>query len=124
MSSASRRLPAALSIVVALVSGGLCPGDSPVRPDTARLARHLQRFRHYKLYEMSAADYQPIRREFLAWLDSRVKAGISAEQMNVELAAANLLSDGPQTIDDEFEKTYAGFLGGVGTQAVSVERRI
>lgn len=119
MRRAPHQMPGALSIVIALVSSALCLGDSPVRTDTARLAAHLQRFRHYRLYQMSAADYQPIRREFLAWLDSRMKKGISLKLMNEELEAANLLSDTSQSGDEIDDKTCAGFLGGVNTETVS-----
>jgi hypothetical protein len=37
--------------------------------------------------------------------------GVGVARMNEELNGARLLSDGPQTIDDQFNRTYAGFLG-------------
>src|SRR5579872_2480020 len=80
-----------------------------IQVDTARLARHLEPFRHHALYEFSSAEYQPIQLEYLAWVDSRIRAGASLARMNQELDSANLLSEGPKTID-EFDRTYAGFL--------------
>jgi hypothetical protein len=82
-----------------------------VAADTARLAGHMDRFRHYKLYELSAAEYKPIQSEYLAWIDSRMKTGTGVARMNAELEAAKLLSNGPESVDDMFNKTYAGFLG-------------
>jgi hypothetical protein len=103
-------------IAFVLISCDPCYGAVAIRADTSRLADRLQRFRKYKLYELSAVEYQPIRREYLAWVDSRMKSGASMAQMNEELEAANLLSKGPENVpDDWFDRTYAGFLGGVGT---------
>jgi hypothetical protein len=85
-----------------------------LREDTANLAKHLERFRNHKVYELQAAEYESVQSEYLGWVDSRVRAGVNVRAMNDELKAANLLSDGPQTIDDQFGRTYAGFLDSVG----------
>jgi len=42
-----------------------------------------------------------------------MKTGTSVARMNEELEAAGLLSNGPQTVDEMFDKTYAGFLGNI-----------
>jgi hypothetical protein len=56
-----------------------------VREDTTRLLEHLERFRGYAVYEMTADEYKAIQDEYLAWIDSRVRSGRSAALMNVEL---------------------------------------
>jgi hypothetical protein len=70
---------------------------------------------------MSAVDFNLVQNEYLAWIDSRMKAGTSMAKMNAELAAAKLLSDGPQTVDDQFDKSYAGFLGKIESKPVGPE---
>jgi hypothetical protein len=95
-----------------------CLGGA-VRADTRRLAEHLEKFRHYKIYEMPAAEYKPIQGEYRTWINTRLMAGTSVAQMNEELQAANLLSIGPETIDDMFDRTYSGFLGEVETVPVT-----
>src|SRR5580704_9394475 len=86
------------------VSTVLCPGTSSIQSDTAQLASHLKRFRHYKVYELQPDEYRSIQAEYLAWLDSRMMNGVSLPIMNNELQAANLLSIGPQDVDDFFDK--------------------
>lgn len=98
-------------LVLASISCVVCFAVD-VPPDTIHLAKHLERFRNHKLYEMPAAEYRPIQREYLAWINSRVNGRSTFAQMNKELKAANLLSDAPQDVDD-YDKNYAGFLGGV-----------
>jgi hypothetical protein len=89
-----------------------CCFGSEMQTDTIRLAAHLKPFRHYKLYELSGAQYKTIQKEYLSWIGSRFKRGVTLAQMNEELEAANLLSDGPKDVDD-MEKSFAGFLGPV-----------
>lgn len=82
------------------------------------MAEHLRRFRGFKVYELQTDEYKAIQDELLAWIDVRLREGKGGSVMNLELKTAGLLSDGPQTIDDEFDKTYAGFLGGVSSSAL------
>lgn len=83
-----------------------------VRDDTARLAERLKPFRAYQpVYEMQPADYVRVQDELTTWIDSRVKSGASAAQMNDELSGAGLLSDGAGSVDDFLDKSFAGFLG-------------
>jgi hypothetical protein len=89
------------------------------RQDTARLAQHLGRFRAYKVYELSAVEFKSIQTEYLAWVDSRFRTGVTVDAMNEELRAADLLSDGPKTLDDRLNRTYAGYLGPVEIQPTS-----
>jgi hypothetical protein len=84
------------------------------RADTVQLAKHLEPFRRDQVDGLQREQYRSIQREYLAWVDARVKAGVSAERMNAELKAANLLSDGPQ----DFDRTYAGFLGKVSVLGI------
>ncbi len=76
------------------------------------MAEHLKRFRAYPIYQLQPAEFKPIQEEVLAWIDTRVKAGENDEQMNRELESAGLLSKGAEDVND-FEKSYAGFLGEV-----------
>lgn len=50
---------------------------------------------------------------------ARLREREDGTAMTGELKSPGLLSDGAQSIDDEFDKTYSGFLGGVGTGPVS-----
>ena len=50
-----------------------------MRGDTARLARHLERFRGYKVYELSAREYAAIQTQYFSWIESRLKTGQSVE---------------------------------------------
>jgi hypothetical protein len=89
----------------------LCsPCLASLRPDTLQLADHLKRFRGHKIHELQAGEFTSIQSEYLAWIDSRVHDGVDANVLNEELSAAGLLSEGPQTIDDQFDRTYAGYL--------------
>lgn len=89
-----------------------------VRPDTERLAKLLQPFRGHKVYELQPAEYNGIQKDLLAWIDTRLREGKGGSAMTAELEAAGLLSDGPQNIDD-YDKSYAGFLGSVSTSPIS-----
>jgi len=72
---------------------------------------------------MDFAEYNPIQGEYLAWLDSRVKAGASAAIMNAELASAHLFLDGPEPdIVEMLDKSYAGFLGEIESRPADPER--
>lgn len=83
---------------------------SESQTDTIRLAAHLKPFRRYKTYEISGAQYKTIQQVYLSWIAARMKSGVTLAQMNEELRAAHLLSDGP-TVGDDMEKSFAGFLG-------------
>lgn len=98
-----------LKFILPLVLVGPCLANT--RADTARLAGRLARFRTHQSYELSATEYASVPREYLDWIDYRIKMGVGVARMNEELNGARLLSDGPQTIDDQFNRTYAGFLG-------------
>ena len=108
-----------LLLVLFAIPTALCPVTVSVQPDTAQLAAHLKGFRRYKLYELSADEFRSIQAEYLAWLDSRMKNGASPAIMNDELQAANLLSNGPENVDDMFDKNYVGFLGRIERVAIA-----
>ncbi len=86
-------------------------GEIPV--DTARLTSHLEQFRRHKSLGLSATQYMAIQREYLQWIESRLRSGATVAQMNGELKSVGLLSEGPNSVDDMFDKTYVGFLGEV-----------
>jgi hypothetical protein len=100
-----------------LASVPLCWGE--LREDTANLVKHLQRFRPYKAYELPAREYQSVQREYVAWVDSRLRKGVDVAAINQELAEATLLSEGPKTIEDMFDRTHAGYLGNVEQRELS-----
>ncbi len=85
-----------------------------VPEDTARLAARLKTLRG-KLW-LSTHQYTSLQAEYLAWIDSRVKAGGTSDGMNRELRAAGLL---PQwgNDDDEMYKAHAGYLEAIATKA-------
>ncbi|MGC2658873.1 MAG: hypothetical protein WA324_13025 [Bryobacteraceae bacterium] len=89
-----------------------------IAPDTARLAAHLERFRHHTIYELSATEDKAIQHQYLNWINSRLKTGLSVARMNGELDAAKLLSNGPESVSEMFDKTYAGFLGEIEAKPV------
>jgi hypothetical protein len=96
---------------------------SGIQHDTARLAADLKQLRNGKSLVMDFAEYRRIHREYLAWLDSRVKAGASASAMNVELADAHLFLELPESdVSDMLEKSCAGFLGEIASRPADPER--
>ncbi len=101
-----RRLVVGLILCIPAFAAGM-------REDTAHMAGRLFPMRAYKVYEFTSLQFQSVRAEYLAWIDSRVRAGNSAAMINAELREANLLSDGPRTIEDQLDKTYAGYFGTV-----------
>ena len=60
----------------------------------------------------------------ISLIDARLRAGRTVASINLELKDAHLLSNGPQTIDDMFEKSYAGYLGEVEAGALGDTRDI
>ena len=88
---------------------GLLLGDpnfaASLQADTELLAKHLVRFREFKVYKLNRAEYAGIQSEFVAWVDARMKSHNSAEQINQELWNAKLL----WSAEDAFA---AGCVGG------------
>ena len=95
--------------------------SAQVRDDTARLAAVLKTFRAYKAYQFQPDDYRRIQTEYLTWIDVRMTHRITPEQMNQELQAAGLLSEGAQTIEGA-ERSFAGFLGPIATPAAGIPK--
>lgn len=97
--------------LVALVSADL-------RPETAELVRQLKPLRSAKGYTMTAAHAQKARNAVLVWLDERMASGVAIDEMNRELRAAGLYSDGADSPVDGFDpdKTFAGFIGKIRQQ--------
>jgi hypothetical protein len=89
-----------------------------LRPETAELARQLKPLRSAKRYTMTATQAQKARDAVLVWLDERMESGVSIDEMNRELVAAGLYSDGPDSPVDGFDpdKHFAGFVGKIRQQ--------
>jgi hypothetical protein len=88
--------------------------DSVVLPpplaDTVRFVQHMARYRTPER-DLTAAEVKSIQAEFLAWLDARVTAGFTIEQMNIELNAGKLLSVTDTANVNDFGNSYSGFVG-------------
>lgn len=65
----------------------------PPHADTVLFARHMTRYRKIE-HDLTAAEVKSIQAEYLAWLNARVTAGMSIEQMNIELNSGKLLKTG------------------------------
>jgi len=110
-------------LVLCLILCGPCFSGG-VQEDTVRLGARLKQLRVHQIMELPDAYFSPIQREYLAWIDSRIETGASVSKMNAELAEAHLLSSGPRTVDDMFEKSYAGFLGEIKSKPVRPARDV
>ena len=94
--------------------------------DTALLSAHLatMRGKHW----LSVAEYTGLQKEYLAWLDSRVRAGATVKSMNRELIAAGLIPKWPKTADpdavDEMNKSHAGYVELISEKPVPTDRNI
>jgi len=78
------------------------------RSDTAQLALHLRAVRAYKA--LPSGYYSPIRAEYLAWIDSRVKARESLADMRAELQAAGILAKPASEPTTEMYRSYVGYV--------------
>lgn len=81
--------------------------------DTGHLAAHLNAVRDRKW--LPDDEYRNIQKEYLAWIDSRVKAGISAQSMNRELRSVGLFPRRPKGQEpedslDEMHSSHTGYL--------------
>ncbi len=83
--------------------------------DTARLAAQVRAVRGRNW--LKAAEYAPLKAQFLEWIDARVLAGRTIESMNRELKAAGLLLEPPKSADP-YSTDYTGQLAGVSAQPV------
>jgi hypothetical protein len=94
----------------------------PPQADTVLFAQHMTQYRkiEHDLTELTAAEVKSIQAEYLAWLDARVTAGMSIEQMNIELNSGKLLTtrNGAKLID---YGSYAGFVGTIHSNAFNAD---
>jgi len=114
----------------ALVLASICISAlGAIAPDTGLLAAHLGRFRGHQDHEISAPEYRSIHEEYLAWIDTRIKKGASLASVNAELETAGLLSNGAESSDEMFNKSFTGYvskleeqpgLAPAGLRAISV----
>lgn len=74
-----------------LVAAGSVPGSlsAAPSPDTVKLASHLTLLRG--LARLSPEEYSDLRKEYLAWLDIRIRSGWNANELNWDLANAGLV---------------------------------
>jgi hypothetical protein len=79
-------------------------------PDTAKLAAHLKSLRGHT--QLSGEEYQSLRKEYLAWIDLRVRAGWSPETFNQELKNNGLLHEplAVTAIQDQMFESDAGWV--------------
>lgn len=94
---------------------GLWSAPAISSPDTTRLAKHLQSVRGYMW--LPAKDYRRLQTESVAWIDARVKAGESLEDMNRELGSAGLLPNWPDSVY-EMDKSHAGYVEAIKRREV------
>src|SRR5215467_10233070 len=86
------------------------PALAQLQPDTLAFAQHIMRYRTPDR-ELTAAEVKSIQAEYLDWLDARVTAGISIEQMNIELNSGKLLGMTNTANMNELAKSHTGFVG-------------
>jgi len=80
-----------------------------ISADTTQMASHLAKYRAFKTYRLQGAEFEAVQKEFLAWVDVRVRrdetvttvfriAGTSAAAMRMQ-AIANTRSPSCKGID-------------------------
>jgi hypothetical protein len=98
---------------------------SPAK-DTALLSARLKTVRGENW--LPDDEYSRVQKEYLAWIDSRLKAGVSEKSMNRELQAAGLLERWPKTTYseavDEVNKSHAGYLDPISAKPVRAAKSI
>lgn len=70
------------------------PALAQPQPDTLAFAQRMALYRTGGGNQLTEADLKSIQTEYLAWLNTRVAAGRTIDQMNAELAAADLTDAG------------------------------
>lgn len=98
-----------------LLAVGFWSASAISATDTTLLAKHLQSVRGYMW--LPAKDYRRLQTEYVAWIDSRVKAGESLGNMNRELGRAGLLPNWPDSVDELF-KSHAGYVEAIKRREV------
>lgn len=88
----------------------------PPHADTVLFVRHITPYR--KQRDLTAAEVKSIQGEYLAWLNTRVIAGMSIEQMNIELNSGKLLAATNDASVIDFGKSYNGFVGTIHSNAL------
>ena len=93
--------------------------------DTGQLAAHLKSLRGHP--QLSREEYRDLRNEYLAWIDTRVRAGRHADDINQELKDAGLLFQWLRNIvsDDDLKESkrqmfesHAGWVEGARERAI------
>jgi len=92
-------------IVILLMSGGYA--TAAAQADTASLATALKAVRGRDW--IHAAEYKKLQAQYFSWIDARLKAGKSLDEMNAELREAHLLFEPNDTLRD-ISRSFAGYL--------------
>jgi uncharacterized protein involved in tolerance to divalent cations len=92
----------------------------PPQADTVLFARYMTRYRKIE-HDLTAAEVKSIQAEYLAWLNARVTAGMSIEQMNIELNSGKLLTATNSANVNDFGKSYTGFVGTIHSNAANAD---
>ena len=103
------------SLRAVLLLAAFSIASAAAREDTVRLAAHLKAVRGEKL--LLPAEYASIRKEYLDWIDVRVKAGDGTERMNRELGDAGLFTSWGDMVA-EASKSHAGYLEKISAKPV------
>jgi hypothetical protein len=90
----------------------------PITPDTQALLSKLISFRDYK--QLPAKEFADIQAQAIAWVDKRIRARLTADELNAELAAARILRpERPEASDGDVMYNAIGFLDKVVLNPIS-----
>jgi hypothetical protein len=99
--------------------------SSPAK-DTALLSAHLKAVRGEDWLQHD--EYRGVQKEYLAWIESRLKAGVNEKSMNRELRMAGLFPRQPNIADsdamDEMNKSHAGYLEPISVKPVHTAKDV
>ncbi len=85
-------------------------------PDTKALAARFNALRG-KMW-LSIAEYRLIQREYLDWIDARVRSGANWQRMNRELETVGLLGPNSPNGADGLDTSYVGFVEPISVKSV------
>jgi hypothetical protein len=108
----------AIYAVTLFIAAALSP-PAETATDTTHLAAHLKAVRGKKA--LAAEEYRGLQTEYMNWIDTRVKTGISIEDMNAELRAEALFYrwvDSANELADEDARSRTGYLEPISSRPV------
>jgi hypothetical protein len=95
----------------------LCPlpGAEAIKPDTARMSSHFAGVRGQNV--LTQSQFDRLQAEYLAWIDVRMRARVSIQEMNRELDAAGMIAkEDPNALP--IEQNHTGYLAELSTADV------